>query len=271
MRAAFLPIAISWISAWGQAPSNLLTKAPPDVDSALRERVMQFYNFQIEGKFRAAEALVCEDSRDAYYNTDKRQWKNASIVGVKYGEDFRTAKVTTALGTEFVSRGGRAPVVYPLSGDWRVENGAWCLAIPPIARGELVTPFGLMHPGATASAGEPAPAPPKGPRMTPEALLNGVRLNRNEVTLDSAKEKADEIEITNTLDGVVELRADSAPLKGLAYRLSKGRLVKGDVAKLTVAYAPTATPPPAKITVRIHVDPFGQTIPVTVRFTPAAP
>jgi len=43
---------------WGQQAQELLEKAPPEVDDALRARVTKFYQAMVDGKFRAAYDLA---------------------------------------------------------------------------------------------------------------------------------------------------------------------------------------------------------------------
>ena len=54
--------------AAAQTATNPFDKAPPNVDDALKTRVTEFYQDHIDGKFRKAEQLVAEDSKDAFYD-----------------------------------------------------------------------------------------------------------------------------------------------------------------------------------------------------------
>ena len=51
-----------------QSPEELFEKAPPHVDQTLRERVKIFYQAHVDGKFRVADTVVHEDSKDAFSN-----------------------------------------------------------------------------------------------------------------------------------------------------------------------------------------------------------
>src|SRR5580658_6041018 len=44
-------------------------KAPPEVEQALRARVTEFFQFHVEGNFRAAYGMIAEDTKEYYFNT----------------------------------------------------------------------------------------------------------------------------------------------------------------------------------------------------------
>ena len=67
--------------------------APDAVKESLAARVSAFYEFFQAGKFRDAEALVTEESRDVYYNITKIRIFGFDIKSMEFAEDFKFARV----------------------------------------------------------------------------------------------------------------------------------------------------------------------------------
>lgn len=243
--------------------SGLLSKAPPDVDEALRSRVKEFYEMQMKAKFRASESYVCEESRDRYYAADKRQWTSMQIMRIEYGEGFREAKVTAALGSEFINRAGRMPVTFPFTGTWKVENGAWCYYLPPPESTGIATPFGTM-------TGKPATieaVTPPGKPIDPAILANAVRMSRQEVAISAKAEGVFEVGLENTLQGSVRLEVYPPAIDGLTATVGKTDLGPGEKTSLTISYKPGPKAPPPVSALPIHAEPVGQKLSLKLTFT----
>ena len=71
-RAGILVLLLGGI-ALAQEAGNIFEKAPPEVDEALRARITRFYQAFIDGKFRLADALVADDSKDVFFAAEKRR------------------------------------------------------------------------------------------------------------------------------------------------------------------------------------------------------
>ncbi|MDE3197914.1 MAG: hypothetical protein KGN84_16315, partial [Acidobacteriota bacterium] len=54
-------------TAWAQQASP----AAAEAEKALRDRVQQFYQLQVDKKYRQAEAIVADDTKDLYYEMGK--------------------------------------------------------------------------------------------------------------------------------------------------------------------------------------------------------
>ena len=93
MRTAFLS-ALGAVCLFGQAATDLFQKAPPAVDEALRARISKFFQAHIDGKFRQAEVLVAEDSKDFFYSANKPKYLGFEIKEIAYSENFTKAKAT---------------------------------------------------------------------------------------------------------------------------------------------------------------------------------
>src|SRR4051794_9122395 len=70
-----------------------LDKPPQDVDDALRARITKFYDLHVASKFRQAEQLVAEESKDDFYVLSKPELKAFKIGNIEYSEKFTKAKV----------------------------------------------------------------------------------------------------------------------------------------------------------------------------------
>ena len=87
-RRFLLPLAAA--TAWAQQPSPEAAAA----EAALRARVEQFFQLQVAKKYRQAEALVAEDSKDSYYEANKYNIKSFRIDKVEFLEGGTHARVT---------------------------------------------------------------------------------------------------------------------------------------------------------------------------------
>src|SRR5713101_6098636 len=81
---------------FGQNPADLFSKAPPDVEDALRARITEFYQDHVEGKFRQAEQLVADDTKELFYTANKPKYLGFQIVRIEYSDNFTQAKATVA-------------------------------------------------------------------------------------------------------------------------------------------------------------------------------
>src|ERR1044072_5758427 len=89
-RACLFVFLASCLSA--QAPEDLFHKAPPAVEEALRARITQFFQLHVDGKFRQAESLVAEDTKDFFYSANKPKYLGFEIKSISYNDDFTKAK-----------------------------------------------------------------------------------------------------------------------------------------------------------------------------------
>ena len=89
-------------------------KVPPEVDQALRARVAKFYQAHIDGKYRAADQLVAEDSKDAFFGMAKPHIKSFEIIRIDYSESFTKAEVALLCPADWFLRGQKVAVKIPL-------------------------------------------------------------------------------------------------------------------------------------------------------------
>ncbi len=253
-----------------QPASDLLEKAPPHIDQALRERVRFFYQAHVDGKFRLADQVVHEDSKDAFFAADKRRYKDFDIVKIDYEENFTKARVVVAVKTDFLMPGaGRIPVTIPLTTLWKYDKGTWWWYVEPRSAEEgAATPFGTMKPGKDTDASSPFRKLQNMPGAS--AIRSQVKVSGTSVTLD-CRESADsgEIVISNGMPGMLKVTLSMPAAEGFTARVDKEEIPARGEAK--VLFSCEANPKLAGKTIRgtLSIQPTNHRIPVTVRFQPA--
>src|SRR5688572_11257827 len=94
MQNKWLAAALWCSSVFAQGvPTDIFQKAPPYVDEALRSRVSEFLQAHVDGKFRLANEIVAEDSKDMYFAMEKHRYLSFEIVRIDYTNDFTRATV----------------------------------------------------------------------------------------------------------------------------------------------------------------------------------
>jgi hypothetical protein len=242
--------------------AELFTKAPPHLDEALRANVSKFFQSHVDGKYRAAEEVVAPDSRDYFYESEKRRYKSFEIVKIDYSDNFTKATVVTALGVEWrTPRLGKIDVTVPATSMWKQVDDKWCWYVE--LKKEWETPFGTMSPGPDNN-NNPIMAAFRG--VTPEQVLNQVQISRRDLKLSSYEASTDSTEVVSKLPGEVELRLDVPAIRGLEAKLDKTKLKNGEKAEITFRYAPDTTDAKSTITATLHVSPTGQVFPIRITF-----
>ena len=108
-------------AAWSQKPFQ---KAPPGVEEALHARVSEYYTLFGQSKFRQAEALVTEESKDAFYTMNKSRHMGFTISGVTFADDVKSARVLVTLMMIMpMMEASPFPSPSPLTGGSLTENG----------------------------------------------------------------------------------------------------------------------------------------------------
>jgi hypothetical protein len=212
-RRFLFPVAAA--TAWAQQPSPVAAEA----EAALRARVEQYYKLQVDKKFRQAEAMVAEDSKDEYYNRAKQDIKGFSIQQVEFLDNNTRARVTTkgrvVLREPHI---GAQEFEFPLLTSWKIENGEWVWYIDPEISDR--TPFGIIKPSTGTAKGATPPAPV---RMDVATLMNQVTLDTTSVTLN-ASNPVQTITVTNHLPGPISLELNKPQLGEVSIQIEKADL-----------------------------------------------
>ncbi|MDQ2899262.1 MAG: hypothetical protein M3Y07_05605 [Acidobacteriota bacterium] len=266
MYRFLLPLWLLILPCAAQNPADLFKKAPPDVDQALRDRITKFYQYHVDGKFRQAEQLVAEESKDGFYAANKPNITQFRIDRIEYSDDFTKAKATIVGKMVIMIMGfGDKPLDVPFPSYWKLENGQWCWYINYDAARN--TPFGR----APEKSGAEAPADPRAMMATApdlHSILSGVKADKGAVTLNGVG-SADTVTITNNLKGTVTVKPERSDYPGLEIRLDKSTLKAGEKAVVTFrsSGAGKAVSGPVHMPVYLVVQPTNQTIAVRVTFT----
>jgi hypothetical protein len=262
---------VGWLFLWGAAcfgqnSAALFQKAPPDVEEALRARIQKFYGFYMEGKFRAADALVAEDSKDAFYVAGKRKCRSIEIETLKFSDNFSKADVSVSCDTDvMVEPVGLIRTPVPMLTHWKTMDGDWFWYVDPASEPGLQTPFGFFKAGSPN--GPPAAMGVPSAGMSVEALTKLVRVDRQQVSLDANTKGVARVVVTNTMPGAVSLVLEPTEISGFELALDKNSLTQGQSAVLSIGYVPSKDRKPSPTLVKIVVSPINQEIPIRIGFT----
>lgn len=265
MRLRLWPVLAVAATLSAQTAAELFEKAPPEVDQALRERIRFFYQCHVDGKFRQADQVVAEDSKDAFFAAEKTRFRGFEIVRIVYSDNFTRARAVVAVDTDFAAPGlGKIPVKAPLTTLWKLENGQWWWYVDPNAGKS--TPFGPMRAGSGESS--PSPFPFRIPSRPEDALgvLGKVTVDRTEVRLSSYEPASAAITVTNQMPGQVQLRLDYNGFPGFEARLEREELKANETTRLLLKVEPRDKAPKPTLTVNLRVEPLSQVIPIQVTF-----
>src|SRR5208337_4282459 len=94
----FILLAIFATGSFAQDAAGVSSNPPADVDQALRARITEFYDLQVKGEFRKADALVAEDSKNFYFTSTKIKYLSFEIVRIDYSDSFTRAKAAVLCG-----------------------------------------------------------------------------------------------------------------------------------------------------------------------------
>jgi len=259
-RVFSLVILASCLSA--QPSADLFHKAPPAVDEALRARISKFFQYHVDGKFRQAESLVAEDSKDFFYSANKPKYMGFEIKDIIYSDDFSKAKAVVVTQMVVMAPGFLdKPVPVPIPSRWKLVKGEWFWYID---QDELnMTPFGKMKAGTAPAGGSSVPAIP-GPEEAAR-LLAGVKVEKEEVVLKAKEPGTAEFTIVNGMPGHVSLSLDELHFQGVTVKLDAQDLAAGAKAHVTFDWKPQLYLAKA-LEVRVRVQPTNQLLRMRVKF-----
>ncbi len=169
---------------------------------------------QLESKFRQAEALVADESKDDYYNAHKPKIEGFKISKVEFLDGGKRARVITLTKTTVTFAG--APTQQfeiPALSSWKLIDGKWYWYMDRDLLKQ--TPFGTAKEGEKSNGTPPAFSMP-GSAPSIEKLQQGVQISRNIVDLEPGG-PAQTVTLINNLPGVavVKLGYRTVPIPGL--------------------------------------------------------
>ena len=165
-------------------------------EEAVRAQAGKFYGLLVAGKPRAAEALVCEASKDQFYAMKKGSPRSFDVRSATLSDDLKSAKVITAVEDEYPLGFEKKLIKMPLPSEWKLEADQWCYYLPPDT-GEIDTPFGKMN-LKNDGKGNPAGILPASaqPAVNPDSLSRMVSFSKEELALPFDADGKDEIVVT---------------------------------------------------------------------------
>jgi hypothetical protein len=222
------------ITAWAQQPSP----AAAEAEAALRARVDQFYQLQIDKKYRQAEAFVAEDTKDDYYNSSKSRIKTESIEKIELLDDNSRAKVTVKRKVVVATPLGDQDFDMLAPSTWKLENGQWVWYIDHNA--PIQTPFGPIARLPVDSAKGPVGQPPSPGKVDVATLMKQISVDTTAVVLNSVK-REQTVTISNDLPGAIHLDLRKPQLEGVTVELEKMDLKSGEKGAIRFRSAGDAT------------------------------
>ena len=254
-RRFLFPVAA--VTAWAQQPSP----AAAEAEAALRARAEQFFQLQVDKKYRQAEALVADDTKDPYYNGRKFDIKSFTIQRIELLDDNTRAKVTISAKVAFAVPAARTVVELdaPKTTFWKLENGQWVWYVDSAA--VIETPFGPVAP--KPANGQSAPPPPQAmPRSAPDisTLRTLVKVDSNSVVL-TPEAPRQAVTVSNGLPGGVDLELSSDHGEGFQAELEKKHLEAGETT--SIRFTATGGNAETKV-VQVFVSPLGTQLEIKV-------
>jgi hypothetical protein len=249
---------------WAQPAADLFSKAPPDIEEALRARVEKFYGYYVSGKYRAADELVEEGSKDAFFSMGKRRCRSFFIDTIRYSEDYSKAEVSIFCDTDVFVGVGVIEAKVPMRSTWKIVGGQWFWYLDPPPSEGLPSPFGPFKAGGGGAGPGPGALPPA--PMTLEGLMTQVKADRQRVQFDPDISSVQRVKISNSMPGSVTLALEPKSMTGIKLALDKAEITQGQSATLSISYEADKDARPSPVTVRIVVSPIDTEIPVRIEF-----
>lgn len=259
----FVSIVLLCASSWAQTAVPDKGKPSAKLDKALRARVTEFYTLILNHQYRQAEALVAEDTKDLYYDSNKPQITKFDLEGIQYFNHFTRAKAATKTSQKVAAPGFPAGewslTTFSL---WKLEKGNWFWYID---QSSMMSPAGVTSKRSPKSAAPPpggAAAATAGVSLdnipkTVDFALNKVKPDKDSITI--APGGTAEITITNGSMGYAKLLGPNAPA-GVEGKLDRVELQAGQKAVLTLH----ATKDAKSGVLYLTVMPTGETVPIRV-------
>ena len=251
-----------------KAPPQASQQAPPEVDAALRARVTQFYQLEVEGKFNRALQMVAEDTKDLFVGSSKPTYQSFEMHSIQYSGDFTKAEVVVLVNRLLPIQGFMGhPLPTKMLSRWKLENGQWCYYVDP-QKDLPATPFGRLAPpgmavptGGTPGASRPLPPMPSN-LPNPRALT----VDKPSVQLKSSGPSSEQVAISNPSPWPAVLTLSDPKVAGLTVKLDPLAVKPGQKAILNIRSSGGVQIPKAPITITVTVKQTQQIIPIKVSF-----
>jgi hypothetical protein len=248
----FFALSVCSVVCFAQTPADLFNRPPAEVDQALRARITEFYQDHVDGKFRQAESLVAEDTKDFFYSGNKPKYLNFEINRIDYSEGYTRAKAIV-LCEQFVLMPGFTdkPLKVPTPSTWKLVDGQWYWYVDPDQLS--LTPFGKMKAGSGTASGKPVIPKPEDMNF----IFTLVKADKAAVSL--APGETERVTISNAAQGRMSISLSGAP-EGVEVKLDRMDLSSGEKAVLSLRAGPDAKPG----VISVRVEQTNQVIPISI-------
>jgi hypothetical protein len=240
------PFLLLTVAAFAQTDAPQAEAPPPDVDKAVRARVIEFYTMMHNEEYRKAESFISDDTKDYYYEGEKPIVHKFELLEIHYSENFTHAQAITRCSRPLVMAGfppGEITLKIPTL--WRFENGNWFLYEDPEKR---KNPGGIQSKvteavqagTAAALAGSPpdtakASDAPKdlAPKDIPtDGSFAMAKLQVDKTEIQLAPGGTERVTLTNGSPGLLELQL-GYHLNGIETKLDNYNVASHEKAVLT--------------------------------------
>ena len=255
-------LTVLTVLGMGQSPFQ---SAPPKVEEALRARVGQLYTLFQQGKFRQAEELVAEDSKDTFYMTSKGRHLGFEIKSVSFSPDLKEATVLVAL--QMIMPMSSKPLPVPIASKWRQVEGEWYLYYPQYKPGDTVqTPFGPKKISDDSERLRILPNMAKRPDLA--SLRRMYKVSAKELRFPSSAPGriTQEITVTNRSKGRLSLERLTKDIKGVEIKIAPEEAGPGEKIKASFTYIPAAGQQRRNHKVRFAISPISQNFSIDLIF-----
>jgi hypothetical protein len=251
-RRFLFPMAAA--TAWAQQPSP----AAAEAEAALRARAEQFFQLQVDKKYRPAEAMVADDTKDLYYNGKKFNITSFSIEKIEMLDDNAHARLTIKAKVKRAVPGfGFVDFDAPATTLWKVEDGQWVYHIDQAPT--LETPFGPLK--EQKGNGGPPTLSKVGKAPDISTLRNMVKIDRDSIDLGQDN-PSQTVTVSNDLPGGVDLELQAGKIPGLSAELEKRHLEAGE--KTAIQFRATGDDKAAGV-VHLMVSPIAAQLDIRVK------
>lgn len=240
---------------------NLFNSPPPETEQALRNRIDEYYGLMKAGQFRQSDAYVAEESKDAYYEQEKRRIRGHEVVRINWEEGFQKAVAVVVIQTDLMIRGQKVATGAPFSTRWKLENGNWFLYFDTTVR---ESPFGKWK----ADPGGAANASPEELLRNPNLIFDKIVLDKKVAELNSYEKSTDSIRIKNGMPGSISLSFQPTQiLPGFTYTIERETLDANEETNIVFEYDPGERKgPKPTVTGQLKIDPFGKSYEIKIQF-----
>jgi hypothetical protein len=245
---------------------------PPEIDQALRARVMEFGQYHIDAKFTKAWEMVAKDTKEYYFSGTKNKYESFKIDKIEYTDNFTKAHVYFTYDRIWEIRMQKTRVTASTVEDWKIEDGKWMWYRDESKPGLWPTPFGPSDSAEIERRTTGAIQLPKD--MSPDALtrkaqdiFKATQIDKSEVVMSLNRVSVERVTFHNGAPGGVNVELDHGqPVPGLSVELDKTSVEMNKDAVLTISYRPVNNEAPQPHTVWLTVQPFNQRFEIHIKF-----